>query len=85
MNDGLTFAERYLLYWLIDIGVRYDEDRIEDRVLINRGLAERYANPITGHTMIRVTDAGRALHDSAFPPADRVTPSLPTSDQSFTK
>ena len=69
VSDGLTFGERFLLYMLIDSGARYDEDRIEDRVLINRGLAERYPNPHTGHTMIRVTDAGRKLHDAAFPPA----------------
>lgn len=58
MSD-LTFGERYLLYSLIDQGARHDNDTIEDRVLVNTGLAERYANPFTGHTMIRVTEQGR--------------------------
>jgi hypothetical protein len=65
--DGLTFGERFLLYMLVDGGPRYDYDRTEDRVLINRGLAERYPNPLTGHTMVRITDAGKQLHDEAWP------------------
>lgn len=69
MSDKLTFGERFLLYMLVDGGARYDYDRTEDRVLINRGLAERYTNEFTGHGMIRITDAGRQLHDVACPPA----------------
>lgn len=74
MNDSLTFDERYLLYMLIDGGERFDHDRIEDRVLINRGLAERFSDPLTGHAMIRVTDAGRRMHDTALPSTHRETP-----------
>lgn len=68
MNDGLTFGERLLLYMLIDGGPRDDYDRTEDRVLINRGLAERFTGE-GGVTMIRVTAAGQQLHDVAFPPS----------------
>jgi hypothetical protein len=59
----LTFAERYLLYSLVDQGPRYDDDTIEDRVLVNTGHAERYAHPSTGHGMIRATAAGRLRAD----------------------
>lgn len=71
MSDELTFSERHLLYLLIDAGARYDNDTADERVLINRGLAERFANPFAGHTMVRASGAGHRLHDTAFPPAHR--------------
>ena len=38
---ALTFAERLMLYSLIDEGPRTDDDGTEERVLVNTGLAER--------------------------------------------
>lgn len=65
MSSDLTLSERFTLYALIDVGDKYDDDTTEDRVLINRGFAERYPNPRTGHTMMRVTDAGRTRANSS--------------------
>lgn len=65
-ENALTFGERFLLYMLVDIGPRYDADTTEYRVLVNNGLAERYPNPFTGRTMVRVTEAGKKLHDDAW-------------------
>ncbi len=65
----LTYAERLLLYSLIDRGPTEDEDTIECRVLVNCGLAERFAGH-HGAGMIRVTDAGVDRGSSRYRPIE---------------
>lgn len=56
MNNSLTYAEELELALLLD-GEREDRDTIAQRVLVNRGFAER-CSAESGHTMIRITAAG---------------------------
>ena len=59
MSNDLTYGERLLLSHL-DLQSCEDRDTIADRVLVNRGYAERF-HAYGGVGMLRITDAGRAM------------------------
>ncbi|MBR2118469.1 MAG: hypothetical protein IJ935_07325 [Afipia sp.] len=65
MSEQLTYGERLLLAILARES-QDDFDTVADRVLVGRGLAERF-----GVGQIRITDAGRAALAVSEREADR--------------